>query len=470
MSDFDHLMDVNKTRLGLNSRFGRFFDTNNRQVVNYNHDVLIKSIICIFIILYISIGNYFMGYSFLESMINNFSYCKCNSSRLSKDRFFVYEGMQIVSGPCADENIVSGRSYNGTSFVIEDCSFSRNQVFSGDSGVIYVTGSGVLNLTNVMFHECFSTNHGGAVYTLIQVMDAKFICGNTCYSQSFYHFGLFQSSIINSMQYLSMTKCSNTSNGGFSSSFVHGPQSVLNSNFSQNHATTCSSIYVYNGMFFTSRFCSFSNNKATGTASIYLLSQKGILSYVNVIANNSPTEAVFTLSVSANFTLEYSVIDKNENNLFSIESGSYLYVFNCFVSHSFNMIYRETTISSNNSMTFHPTYQIPYFQSHYCFADIDVNTPKPTVPSTPVITPFHTPSRTLIQTNEESPCNTIEPTPLQTTEAAQSKTTTALIVVGSATTVIPIPAIVLYVSKRFFPATISPESESNEDDESKNPE
>jgi len=463
-------MDMNKTRLRLNARFGRSVDANHHQDVNFGHDALVKSIICIFIILFISIGNYLMGYSFLECIINNFSFCKCNRSRLLKDRYCLFEGMQIISGPCADENIVSGRSYNGTSFVIEDCSFSRNQVFTGEGGVIYVTGNGVLNLTNVMFHECFSTNHGGAVYTLIQVLDAKYICANTCYSQSFYHFGLFQSSIVNSMEYLSMTKCSNTSNGGYSSSFVQGPQSVLNSNFSQNHATICSSIYVYNGLFLTSKFCSFSNNKATGTACIYLMSQRGILSYVNVIANNSPTEAVFTLSVSANFTIEYSVIDKNENNLFSIESGSYLYVFNSFVSHNFNLIYRESTISSNNSITIHPTYQIPYFQSHYCFADIDVNTPNPTVPSTPEITPFHTPSRTLIPTNEESPCNTIEPTPLQTTEAAQSKTTTALIVVGSATTVISIPAIALYVSKRFFSATISPESESNEDDENKNPE
>jgi len=111
---------------------------------------------------------------------------------------------------CLSESIVQGRSYYQMNIDISDCFFSRCSVYSGDGGVIYVSGGSYSMIVNSsMFYNCMATNYG-AIYYYSANSIIKMICANSCscVSNNQCNFAHIEVSQVNEMEYLSISNCS----------------------------------------------------------------------------------------------------------------------------------------------------------------------------------------------------------------------------------------------------------------------
>ena len=106
------------------------------------------------------------------------------------------------------------------------------------------------------------------------------------------------------------------------------------------------------------------------------------MSYANIVHNNSPSDHGVVYVYGANPKMMYCIFQDNQNTLFCVRSGS-LEVSHSYISYS-GLLSTSTQVSmaNNNSLSKRETYQIQFFNSHYCNADI------PIIPQTNVNT-FH---------------------------------------------------------------------------------
>ena len=172
--------------------------------------------------------------------------------------------------------IDQGRSYVNVNINISHCIFSRSKVYSLDNGyggVIYINGgtySMILNYS--MFHNCFSSERGGAIYPSSTNSDLRMICANNCScgSSCVGNFAYIIASHVNQVEYLSISNCSITTSRYNPIILFSGNQSVYNINMSMNNDYLGSGICTYSPSTFTSSYCTYSNNKASYGICLYL--------------------------------------------------------------------------------------------------------------------------------------------------------------------------------------------------------
>jgi len=93
------------------------------------------------------------------------------------------------------------------------------------------------------------------------------------------------------------------------------------------------------------------------------------MSYANIVHNNSPSLGVVYV-FGAYPEMIYCIFKNNQNTLFCVNQGS-LEVSHSFIDHSGSFsIYTAVSTSNNNSLTNAITYQLQFFNSIHCNADI----------------------------------------------------------------------------------------------------
>ena len=318
---------------------------------------------------------------------------KMRTNRVTKfiiQRIIVYG----IGTECINETIGSGRSYVDLSFEISDCSFTRLNQYTGMGGVIYVNGgTKTMTVFSCMFYSCSTSSFGGAIFFMSSNSVLKRICANKC-SASSRHFAYIQGSINNTVEYLSVSFCSQTTTGGYPIFLIKGIQLVLNTNSSMNQGNERSGLGIQSPDSFICSYCTFSNNKVLSNICIGLISNSGTISFSNIVHNNSPSSGVIT--VTGSYKMDYCIFSSNQNTLFQLDSGS-LDISHCMISHSSYISIKTSVLTSNNNtMLYVPSYQMVFLNSHYCFTDI----PPPT--------------RTIMMTIEETSKNTIDCTIMPT--------------------------------------------------------
>jgi len=274
---------------------------------------------------------------------------------------------------CESESIDQGRSYVDKNINISNCFFSRSSSYSGNGGVIFVTASSCsMNVNYSMFYNCVCSGDGGAIYFYSSNSSLRMICANSCSASSWYHFAYLRTSQVNQVEFLSVSNCSHITSGLYPFYLSSGDQSVDNTNSSMNHAERVSGIVIYSPSTFKSSHCTFTNNKVSVWICIGFYSESGTISmsYANIVHNNSPSSRGVVYVNGAFPKIMYCTFKNNQNTLFCVWEGS-LEVSHSFIDHSgsFSTSIAVST-SNNNSFTNTITYQLQFFNSIHCNADI----------------------------------------------------------------------------------------------------
>jgi len=298
--------------------------------------------------------------------------------RLNDHNFFCVAGFA-----CVDENSNQGRSYLNNSIDISHCFFSRSMTTSGQGGVIYVDGGSYsMSINYSVFYNCSCSLNGGAIYFNSFNSNLRMICANrcSCGSSSYCHFAYLIAPQENQVEYLSVSYCSQASFGYYPISLKSGRQRVDNTNSSMNSPYRGSGILIDSPSIFSSSLCSFSNNKVTDSTCIYLCSTSGMISmnYANIVHNNSPSwGGILRIEGAGSRKMMYCIFQNNQNYLFCIYAGS-LQVSHSFIDHSSSFFFTSIAVSTtnNNSFTKRTTYQMQFFNSFLCYADVPLEEQK----------------------------------------------------------------------------------------------
>ena len=274
---------------------------------------------------------------------------------------------------CENTSIDQGRSYENMNINISDCYFSRSSTYSGYGGTIYVSsGSLSMRVDRSMFYNCVCSSDGGAIWFSSSNSELRMICANRCSCgiNSNGHFALLLASQENLVEFISVSFCSHETNGYYSIRLRTGNQKVDNSNSSMNKANRDSGIGIGSPSF-TSSYCTFSNNNVSSRICIFFYSNSGTMSYANIVNNNSPINyGVVSVEGTESTKMMYCVFKDNQNTLFCLLAGP-LEVSHSYIYHTGGFS-TSTSVSSNNnnSLTAFKTYQIPFFNSLHCNADV----------------------------------------------------------------------------------------------------
>jgi len=293
--------------------------------------------------------------------------CLYLSFRLNDNEIFCNAGLG-----CESENIGQGRSYVEKNINVSFCFFLRYLEYSGYGGVICVTVSSCsMNVNYSMFYNCVCSGGGGAIYFISSNSCLRMICANSC-SGSQYHFSHLKASQVNQVEYLSVSYCSHTTSGFYSTWLQSGHQRIDNTNSSMNNAYWGSGNYICSPSSFTSSHCTFSNNKVSQYICNWFESYSGTISmsYANIVQNNSPNYGVVFVCGDGIRKMMYCIFKNNQNTLFCVYGGS-LEVSHSFIDHSVSFsTSTAVSTSNNNSFTNTITYQLQFFNSFHCNAEI----------------------------------------------------------------------------------------------------
>jgi len=351
---------------------------------------------------------------------------KANHISSIGSRFYINNIIYCSGFGCENENLGQGRSYWNDYINISHCYFSRHLTYSGNGGVIFVDGGAYsMNVNYSMFYNCVCSSQGGAIYFSSINSYLRMICANkcSCGASHMYHFAYLYASPVNYVDFLSVSNCSHSTSEYYSIRLLSGNQRVDNTNSSMNNAQYFPGIGVNSPFSFTSSLCTFSNNKVDNSVCIGISSISGeiSISYANIVHNNSPAYyGVVYVEGSGSRKMMYCIFKNNQDFLFCVWDGS-LEVYHSFIDHSLSSLSSATSVSTNNnSFTNRMTYQIQFFNSPHCHADM------PLIDKTPKITLEDTPMRSLIETisstNEETLKMTFERTYDQTIRETAKET------------------------------------------------
>ena len=143
-----------------------------------------------------------------------------------------------------------------------------------------------------------------------------------------------------------------------------------------NNANEGSGISIYSQSSSTSIHCTFSNNRVSNEICLDFYSSSGTISisYANIVHNNNPSDkgVVYALGIGS-LKMMYCIFHNNQNFLFSVDLN-YFEVSNSFIDHSSSLFSKGIAVSTtNNSLTNRITYQMKYFNSLHCNADIPLS-------------------------------------------------------------------------------------------------
>jgi len=328
--------------------------------------------------------------------------------------------LYICSGfGCESETKVQGWSYYRMNINVSGCFFSRSSQLTGYGGVIYVdSGSYTMNILLSMFYNCLCSKDGGAIYFVSSSSYLRMLCAHrcSCGASRSYNFAYISSSQMNQVEYLSVSCCSHSLTGRYTINLWTGNQRADNTNCSMNNVVQDSGIGFSAPSSFTSSYCTFSNNMASNSICIRFYSTSGTisLSYANIVHNNSPSNyGVVFANGAVQKKIIHCIFQNNHNYLICLFEGS-LEVFHSYIDHSSLLFtgYLEV-LTTNNSFTNRMTYQIQFFKSLHCNADVLITE------SIPLNTLHNSPMRsngeTINRTNQGSLRITLERTIFFTT-------------------------------------------------------
>ena len=192
-----------------------------------------------------------------------------------------------------------------SNFLIENCFFQRiNNYLNGYGGVIYCKDQIIsMKIKDSIFFNCSSSSAGGAIYFYCPSHNSNSelirTCGYKCYTTSsepyqFGHIVTKSNSILNYNNgiFLSISKCSNHEipTSWHTINFYYSNISLNNFNSSYNRVKRISGFYISYPSKFTSSFNTIFNNFNIESVCIWFhsYSNENILSYSNIINNNSP--------------------------------------------------------------------------------------------------------------------------------------------------------------------------------------
>jgi len=269
---------------------------------------------------------------------------------------------------CINQVISQSRSYYQANVNISNCNFQRFVQFVGDGGVIYIKGDlYYLFIENSVFFGCFCTKNGGGIHFHSNRVVFSKICAKLC-SANYGHFGYIIAKEDNFHDHLSITSCSNVTNGYYSIEINSGNQKIQNVNSSMNKASQMSGIGNGNPASFSCSYCSFSHNNMSSGICIMMNGNTGTIFCSNIIHNICPT-SFGIVYVYGSYLLKYCIFSNNHNVLFHISTGN-LSIIHCLIFHSGAI---STTYglfaSNNNSYISASTYFIHFYNSAYCNTD-----------------------------------------------------------------------------------------------------
>jgi len=334
--------------------------------------------------LFIIISSFYIKQNELKQHLNlineSIIYRMEPNQRIGSFLWYCFNMISGVSFNCPNENIDHGRSYVNENISISNCYFSRVSQLSGSGGVIFVTDEGfprsksyTLSISYSMFFNCSCSGSGGSIYFYSLKSEIIMICANRCscnygYVGLFAYFGV---SLNNTVEYLSVSKSVLVDGANCPIYLNYGYQRIQNINSSMNNANGFSGIGVIDPLSFLGTHCTFSNNFASKYSCIGFSFGPGIMLYSIIVHNNSPS-AYYGIVNQQNglYKMYYCIFDMNQGTLFTLEFGS-LEVSHCFIFHT-GPINSKKPVSSdiNNSYSKQITYQLYFFSSHHCNADI----------------------------------------------------------------------------------------------------
>ena len=337
------------------------------------------------------------------------SYLKSSSYSLNE--------MFGVGLECINENDPIGRSYIQRDITIFSCFFSRNLVYSGDGGIIYVSG-GIYNLTVSlsMFFRCECSGYGGAVYFNSYNLYFNMVCANRCSCGDQYngHFAFLRTSMVNQLDYQSISYCSENLKGHYSIYLYNGDHQLNYMNSSLNIAQLTSGIGTWYSSTFRCFFCTISNNQESDSICIEFQGSNGVMSYSNIVHNNSPSRyGVVHVSSQSKQKMQYCIFYYNHNVLFDVYSIS-LEVSHCCISHYDTFSSRVPVSLSNITLTIKETYKLEFFQSHYCHADFPLSSPIFSLKQTQKDTILPTAEKTTVENPIPTPYRSFDENPIPT--------------------------------------------------------
>jgi len=281
---------------------------------------------------------------------------------------------------CYNESIESGRSYNNCTISITNCFFTRMMEFIGHGGVIWVDSTkDNLEISMSMFNNCSCSGYGGAIYFISNSSDIKLVCANMCQAEN-KHFGNFQVTDRNQIEYISIAHCANNLNGYDPICLKGGNQTITNLNSSLNQVADVSGIRFVTAITLRSMFCTYSCNMASSSTCIYFQTLTGNISYSNIIQNNSPLLYGIIRLNGGSVMIENCILYMNQNSLYFCDVGA-LYIFNCIIHHSGTISNLANVITTNITHSITSTYSIMHFKTYYCHADDPIPLPTQIIPN-----------------------------------------------------------------------------------------
>jgi len=298
---------------------------------------------------------------------------------ISKSDLYFYESRMVILSGCNEQISIDFPLFSNVNVEVSYCSFMRLSELTGDGGIIFINDD-VHNMiiSYSMFDMCTCSRYGGAIYFKSMRSELRKICASRCFALGSHLFAMISTTQTGIIESLSLTKCSQTTEGSNSIALSYGNQRFDDSNSSLNLAASVSGLYVYSPSSFSSSRCTFSNNYVSSYVCIKLYQYSGTFFYIIVVSNNSPSHGIFTMQGNSAYQIKYGILYNNQGTLFSADSGT-ISLFHSYIQHS--GLFSSSTIvstSANNSFQLYPTYQYQYFLSGICHADNPISLEEPT--------------------------------------------------------------------------------------------
>jgi len=333
---------------------------------------------------------------------------------------------------CVDERISNGRSYTLNSGLcsIVACYFARFSQFSGNGGIVCLTGSSSLSISDSAFSNSTVFNaHGGAIYVStsgssnivrtcgsmgsINTMAESTYMGHIIYAQT-------PNSQINLIKESSFSHCGLIQNTAYGTVYMYyGSQTFSINNASKNRAYLGSGVHIWYPGSLSSSYCQINDNLDRNHIVFHYYG--GTLSYFNVINNSVDYSNGHVIRfVQGSDTITRFVMINNKYVLLDAHYGNYarLTATYCIIVHQYELTKGWVGISDSISGST-ATHRITHYSNDLCF---NFETPEasliPSMKNTYEPTPYDTPASTLnpseIQTFEATLIDTFIPSEIRT--------------------------------------------------------
>jgi len=288
---------------------------------------------------------------------------------LNRMSFIFKNGYTLLSN-CQYDPFSCQRYDTDFNFLIElnNCVFSMNCVYSGSGGILYISNTQKnLRISNSVFFSCHVSSNfdGGAIYLVANSSNLQNICAYYC-SSRYFLFGFLDCLYENYLGFLSITKCNEVFSGVHPIAMVRGFQVIKSLNSSYNKVLQSSGFGNNIPSNFLMEYCQLSNNQAQTSICLHLHGNKGTISFINIIHNNSPNSyGVSLFDGSAQYALDNVVASNNTDILLYSTSGQVL-VSESFIFHTNQIISGPIQIQTNCIFEFTNAIHINFYSTHLC--------------------------------------------------------------------------------------------------------